>query len=286
MKQWYGSFEKLEPVDTNIVESVRGFVPTRREFLTGLAIQGIVLSIGKGEIDKRGKSVLSRGAQSTLESYIPDILVAEPDWDYFAEDFTLIDQLGVTVTGLEANKRLLKIVRNLRDGLFMTPLKADFDADTERTSFMIEGQVEPVLIAMWNLTIDLRARIPYDLLTTIESQTLANIKVSNLPITFAGNSCFRFNADGKVSQMKIDTWSINGRQVKLPLLSFPDVKPKNIFDKPRWTTKVVESYERLSEDKSRLAEVGDEVQLDNGTAFLKIEEFIRSQDGDAAQLRD
>lgn len=222
IKDWYASLYNLQPLNRTVIQQVRdSFVPTRREFATTAAIQVGVLLVGRGEIERFQRS--SREGEfdaiQGLQNDIPRILIEEPDWRYFDDDFTLIDQVGVKVKGIGPNKRLLKVLRNLRDGLFATPLKADFDATTSK--FMLDngdGTRQPVLVADWTLSIDVRARIPYDILSTLESQTLANLRVSSFPIVISGQTCFQFTEEKKVKVMKIDEWSINGKKVQLDLL--------------------------------------------------------------------
>jgi len=222
VKQWYEGNRKLIPLKLDTKETLQAIAPTRREFLTGLAIQTGVLVVGKGEIERAKKFGRSKDAIESLADTIPDILVQEPDWEYFADDFTLVDQLGVSLKGLGPNKKLLKLLRNLRDYLLLTPLRANFEAEIEKPIVEFpDGSEQRVVIADWTLTIDLVSRIPYNIVSTLESQALTKLRISTFPFLVMGTSCFQFDEEGRVKVMKIDRWAINGKKVELPLTQFP-----------------------------------------------------------------
>lgn len=269
-KAWTLNLKEVTPVKPSAVESVREFVPTRRSFLQGLTLQALVILVGKGEIDRaqvyfdrQAKGI--NNAADSLEADIQDILVREPDFTYFAEDFTLIDQAGVKVKGLGPNKRFLKLLRNLRDNLYFTPLTADYRVKVEREyQDNPDGTRKTFLIAYWTLEIDIRPRIPYDIATQIESQALAKLRVKSFPIYLSGKSCFQFNDEDKVKCIKIDQWSVNGQEVNFPIVQFPDLSFRSYFQKKAQedTLQLKENLEeKLEEVEQRLAEVEQKVGL-------------------------
>jgi len=270
---WTVNLKEVKPIEPSAAESFREFLPSRRDFLQAFAVQAVLVLIGKGEID-RAKVYFGRredginNAADSLEADIQDILVREPDFTYFAEDFTLIDQAGVTVKGLGPNKRFLKLLRNLRDGLWFTPLTADYKVSVQREyQDNPDGTRKTFLIAYWTLEVDIRARIPYDLATQIESQALSKLKVQSFPLYLSGKSCFQFNEEDKVKCIKIDNWSVNGKEVNFPIIQFPDLSFRNYFEK-KAEEKKLELEERLEEVEKRLVEVEQEVEQ-------KVEQSVR-----------
>jgi len=152
-----------------------------------------------------------------LETDIPDILLLEPNWEYFAKDFKLIDQVGQTVEGLGPSKELLSLLREFHNKLTATPLKDDFKVQTEATfERSPDGDFEPVLMAQWR--IEIYAPVDFSI------QSLQNLKDAlpknhRFPLIVSGMSTFRFNPNGKVKSMKIDSWSLNGNELRFPIVT-------------------------------------------------------------------
>lgn len=220
-RQWGEDIQDFESEDQG---SLIELLPTRRDVLNSLAIQAIILFFGKGEIDRAAREneiFMERKdsfpAMESLRADIANVLVREPNWKYYTKDFSLVDQTGITIPGQDQNKRFLKLLRNLNDGLLLTPLKATLVTDTE-TFYLkkADGTRDPVLQGSWVVEINYRSRIPYDLATSIESNFLAKVKPEILegkPFKVAGKACFRFDDDRQVRLVKIDSWSINDKEV-------------------------------------------------------------------------
>jgi len=149
-----------------------------------------------------------------LKVDVPDVLVREPSWNYFSEDFVLIDQKGVSLKGLDPSKTLLKLVREFYSKLDTTPLKADFKV------LSIVKIPRPPIKAQWSLEIS----GPDDL--ELRQKHLTHIPSTfELPLVILGNSTFSFDTEGKVSAMKLE-WSMNGKE-----LLFPQVpKDRSVMD--------------------------------------------------------
>merc|ERR1711971_258839 len=54
---------------------------------------------------------------------------------------------------------------------------------------------------------------------------------SGFPLRVAGTSTSRFDPDGRVAAMKIDSWSINGNELNFLLPPSPDVALKQLSER-------------------------------------------------------
>lgn len=160
-------------------------------------------------------------ARDGLQADLPAILSREPNWEYVAGDFKLIDQTGFTVQiGLTPTKALLYLLRQLHNGLTGTPLRDKLLVQTEKTFEPgPDGAPEPVLMAQWTLEIELNKEsqgLDISTLEELRSVYLPFIPQDyGLPILVAGKFMFNFNKDRELDSMKVDSWSINGNELML-----------------------------------------------------------------------
>lgn len=236
IKEWERSIQVLKPLRPSAVDSIRGAVPSRREVLLQVAAQvvvqaGLLLFLGKKVVEDGLDGVAGdqeADAVRNLQALIPDILVKEPDWANFAEDFKMVDQTGVTVFGLGPNKFFLQLLREVHSQLAFTPLKDDYRVQTEIASEVRpDGTREPVVTSRWMINIDTRRRPPiisdarWNLETSLEARALDLLQGWSFPLSVSGNATFRFNQERKVSCVSIDSWTVNGQELKLPLHMLP-----------------------------------------------------------------
>jgi len=123
----------------------------------------------------------------------------EVDWDSFAEDFKVVDEAGVAVNSLENTKFLLKLVTD-------TPLNTGSGIETEKL-YQKSDNGKPILISNWNFQLQES--------DVSDAKALEELKKSfEFPLKVKGSSTFKLNEDGKVEQMDIGSWSINGKAIR------------------------------------------------------------------------
>lgn len=122
-----------------------------------------------------------------------------------------------TVEGLGPSKELLSLLREFHSKLTATPLKDDFKVKTEATfERSPEGDLEPVLIAQWGIEIYAPDDFSIQSLQILKDALPRNLR---FPIVVSGMSTFRFNPESKVKSMKIDSWSLNGDELRFPKMT-------------------------------------------------------------------
>lgn len=235
IKEFEKKIRQLEALKPTAVESMKAFVPSRRDILSQAAVQtglqiGLLYFLGKGEYDRRTaipEPLLepqedSFDAIESVKAFIPDIFKLEPEWEYFAEDVQTIDESGVALNGLDVHKLFFQLLREFHNQLAFTPLKDYYTVHIERTSEQNpDGSREHFLVARWNFEINLQPRLPvfnarWDFETTLEAQVLSRLK-NSFPVAMGGRCTFKFNQDQKLSVVYIDDYSLNRGQFKLPL---------------------------------------------------------------------
>mmetsp|Transcript_55889 Transcript_55889/g.105284 ORF Transcript_55889/g.105284 Transcript_55889/m.105284 type:complete len:394 (+) Transcript_55889:73-1254(+) len=165
-----------------------------------------VLYIGK-ELHKDEPSAIPKvdkiaAAVDGLQRDFPEILVREPKFEHFAEDFQSIQETAGTVKGLARNKRLLNWLRDFHSRLAATPFKDKFTVRCERKHVAVGDVFEPALVADWTFELDADLNIP--VLGVLKHFLPQRMKNDVFPLKVEGSSTFLFNADGKIKSMKIE----------------------------------------------------------------------------------
>jgi hypothetical protein len=130
-----------------------------------------------------------------VKNHINNILTVEPDWQYYSRNMQLLEPGGTTLT-LGRVKQLLGVVRRFI-GTFIETEVVDI-----KTGFV--DSLNPVMFAA------------------------GTIELSGCNLPMPGNSQFKlmvegsckifFDEQGKVSEVDVDSWSFNGRPIRLPKL--------------------------------------------------------------------
>lgn len=180
---------------------------------------------------RRRASPRSLDGRDGLQADLPSILSREPNWEYIASDFKLIDQTDFSLNvGLPPTKILLYLARQLKRGIAGSPLNDQFAIDTEKTFRPgTDGVPEPVLIARWLLEISLDEEYAGLDIEKLREEYLPFFpKGYGFPITIAGIFVFTFNENREVNSMKVDSWYINGQELRLKS-DFPFLEVRQVY---------------------------------------------------------
>jgi hypothetical protein len=154
-------------------------------------------------------------AAMSVKQDIFSILRVEPQWGMYSKSMKLIDP-GGTILGLRKVKQLLGVVRRFI-GTFTEKENVDI-----QTGFL--DLDDPVMWAKG--TIQLRGcGLP------IPGSSAFDLDVE-------GSCKIFFDETGKVSEVDVDSWSFNGRPIKLPKLNNIDsdnLSPEDTFKLLGWT---------------------------------------------------
>eukprot|EP00427_Karlodinium_veneficum_P043895 CAMPEP_0169262430 /NCGR_PEP_ID=MMETSP1016-20121227/43705_1 /TAXON_ID=342587 /ORGANISM="Karlodinium micrum, Strain CCMP2283" /LENGTH=263 /DNA_ID=CAMNT_0009344959 /DNA_START=803 /DNA_END=1590 /DNA_ORIENTATION=- len=192
-------------------------LPNRREIVFQFAGQGLVLFLGKKELDKQLIDIDLTKAVELLEEDVPNFLTKEPHWEIFADDFRVVDNAArgnrVIVAGLLPIKGVSGTVRDFISDL---PLQDAFKATAERVVNLneAEGEREVAVIVQWGLTI----KSPQD----VDLPAFLDLKSAAFPLRLTGEFCFRFR-NAKVSTMVCDLIQVNGNTIDFPTPVNPDL---------------------------------------------------------------
>lgn len=161
----------------------------------------------------------------TLSAEVPKLLSEEPNWDMFAKDFKVTDGSGVEVSGLDANKLLLQLLRRMREEF------KEFVVDDEIQ--IVERQHEDGQGASHKFDPFLVARGIVELRLPLGPR--------KLPVDIEAETVFHIDDKHQVDYVHIEKLFLNGRQIKLlPGLKLSD-DPSTILEKLRlWAQDIAE----------------------------------------------
>jgi hypothetical protein len=154
-------------------------------------------------------------SSETVKADINKILRIEPNWRMYSEDMQLLEPAGATL-GLAKVKQLLGVVRRF--------IGAFIETEVVNIKTGLSDSLNPVMYA--NGTIQLSGRnLP------IPGMTRFNLLV-------AGSCNIFFDEQGKVSEVDVDSWSFNGRPIRLPKLdniNSNNLSPQDTLKLLGWT---------------------------------------------------
>lgn len=134
----------------------------------------------------------------------PQILRKEPVWDFFSEDFKVIDQSGAKLEGLSSNKLLWKLLHRTHTRFAM---KDDIKVNCVMDSCSAEGS-----------SFDARCKVQFGSLKPPLLRGLFFLPKES-PIDIEADMVLHLNGKNQADSVRIEKWLVNGQKLK----SWPEV---------------------------------------------------------------
>jgi len=201
------------PFDPNALTDAE-IADVRRNLSPGALIGDLGMiqqSVGEPKYsESQGRKILDPEArQAAIDEMLkdlPDILSEELNWDLYAEDFHIVDDLGDRWDGKEDNRNLVNLLRNL--------------VSTFVAKYTCEPKVQVVngeIVGEW-----------YVGLFGLELPVLPFQSFIDIQIDLTVKTTYRFNDANLVDELVVEKFFVNGERIGLPPVDSAAITPENI----------------------------------------------------------
>jgi len=174
-------------------------------------------------LNTQGRKILDpearQAAINVMLKDLPDILSEELNWDLYAEDFHIIDDLGDRWDGKEDNKNLVNLLRNLVANFVVR--------------YTCEPRVQVVngeIVGEW-----------YVGLFGIQFPVLPFAGSSDLQIDLTVKTTYRFNDENLVDELLVENFYVNDERIGLPPVESAEISFENVKKIFDWATPILSS---------------------------------------------